>query len=104
VWTAVLLAPPLILWCVGADNAAHHRSPTDWQYNHRVKRQLADGLLLILGVPAAGALLGAILGEFRLSADPARTTAGGTLLGVVGVWVYGAYSFYEALTHLTFVF
>ncbi|WP_405729602.1 hypothetical protein OG607_28760 [Streptomyces sp. NBC_01537] len=104
VWTGLLLAPPVVLWCLGAYDAAHHKSPTDWQTNHATKLAFEHAFLLILGAPAVGALLGGCYGVVRRSADPGATVAGGALLGAVGLWAYGAYELGYALTHITIVF
>jgi hypothetical protein len=104
VLTAVLLAPPLVLWFMAAASASAHKSPTDWQGNHETKVGLQNAILIIVGAPALGALLGAVYGAVRRSPYPAATTAGGALLGAVGLWAYGVYELYQVITHVTIVF
>lgn len=104
VWTGVLLAPLVVLWCLGASDAAHHKSPTDWQGNHETKLAYQNAFLLIVGAPAAGALLGGGYGALRRSPGPGAAVAGGALLGTLGLWAYGVYQVGYAMTHFTIVF
>jgi hypothetical protein len=104
VWAAVLLAPIVILWCGNAVDAAHHKSPTDWQGNHEAKLAFVNAFMIIVGAPLIGAFLGRVYGAVRRAPHPGATAAGGALLGVLGLYAFGVYMLYEALTHITIVF
>ncbi|MDX2647832.1 hypothetical protein ACFYYN_25990 [Streptomyces sp. NPDC001902] len=104
VWAVVLLAPPVVLWVMGAADAAQHKSPTDWVGNHRAKVALENAALLIAGLPAAGVVIGALAGALRRPPRTGLWAATGAVLGALALWAFGAYAFLTALRHLTIVF
>ncbi|MFF7213416.1 hypothetical protein ACFZAU_23235 [Streptomyces sp. NPDC008238] len=104
VWTVVLLAPPVVLWVMGAADAAHHKSPTDWVGNHRTKVALENAALLVAGLPAAGAVAGALAGALRRPPRTGLWAATGAVLGALALWGFGVWAFVSALRNLTIVF
>ncbi|MDX2709490.1 hypothetical protein PV350_42695 [Streptomyces sp. PA03-6a] len=104
VWAVVLLAPPVVLWIMGAADAAQHQSPTDWVGNHRAKVALENAALLIAGLPAAGVVVGALAGALRRPPRTGLWAATGAVLGALALWGFGAYAFLSALRHFTIVF
>ncbi|MFB7291515.1 hypothetical protein [Actinacidiphila glaucinigra] len=104
VWAVVLLAPPVVLWVMGAVDAAHHQSPTDWVGNHRTKVALENAALLIAGLPAAGGSAGALAGALRRPPRTGLWAATGAVLGALALWAFGAWAVVSALRNLRFVF
>ncbi|MEU1538274.1 hypothetical protein ABZ461_09125 [Actinacidiphila glaucinigra] len=104
VWAVVLLAPPVVLWVMGAADAAQHKSPTDWVGNHRAKVALENAALLITGLPAAGAVAGALAGALRRPPRTGLWAATGAVLGALSLWVFGAWTVVTALRNFRIVF
>lgn len=104
VWAVVLLAPPVVLWVMGAADAAQHKSPTDWMGNHRTKVALENAALLIVGLPAAGAVTGALAGALRRPPRTGLWAATGMVLGALALWAFGAWTLAMALRDFRIVF
>ncbi|MDX3215152.1 hypothetical protein PV318_06325 [Streptomyces sp. ME02-6991-2B] len=100
----VLLAPPVVLWVLGALDAARHASPTDWAGNHRTRVALENAAVLIGGLPAAGSVAGALAGALRRPPRTGLWAATGAVLGALALWAFGAYTLVTALRHFRLVF
>ncbi|MFE7777938.1 hypothetical protein ACFU5O_29360 [Streptomyces sp. NPDC057445] len=101
--TAVLLLPLLGGLWYAADDALRNRSSTDWRANHETKKSLQHAVMLVLGVPMAGAACGwtgaTVLG--RRAGVPAAT---GAMIGTIAVWIVGIGAVYVAFSNATFGF
>ncbi|MFE0630996.1 hypothetical protein ACFW3D_29065 [Streptomyces sp. NPDC058864] len=104
VWAVVLLAPPVVLWVMGAVDAAQHKSPTDWVGNHRTKVALENAALLIAGLPAAGAVAGVLAGALRRPPRAGLWAATGAVLGALALWAFGVWALAMALRNFRIVF